>query len=273
MSVSIFRAPPSTEGAPLQPLVETHEVLANPTAFPTVWNGAHRYMMPGLSAVWSDSRKTFQLVQTVRDRWPLLELECVETQRTKPFYFAMDPRGTDTASRTITVYRPRARIHTHIDVGIWFTGGWLCKRTGNQLVPVIPLMGISDHRVIRFGSTTNPGMFVSQDYLDWQTFQTPSYTTHILRNRLPAAVPPLDQTKAKSANPVPVPEFVARALLRDAQRADDQTCPITMEPLVDGSSAVTSCFHVFNREALEEWMARQGASCPVCKQTCAVTEI
>ena len=272
-SVTIFRNPPNTEGGPILPMLDTHQVLINPTTFPTVWNGVHRYMMPGLFAVWSDRLKTYQLVQVYRDAWPNLEFTCVGSERTSPFYFALDPEGPERQSRTITVYRPRARVHTHIDVGVWFTGGWICKRRGNALHPVIPILGVSDNRVIQFNGR-HPGMYISQDYLDWQEFQTPTYTTHILRNRMPAVTvaPPPPPSEKPTSNHAPLPAFVARALLRDAM-SGDQTCPITMDALEEGAAAVTSCFHVFNRDALAEWIARQGASCPVCKQICAIAEI
>jgi hypothetical protein len=258
------------DGGPILPEVETTRVLVNPTSFPTVWNGVHRYMMPGLFAAWSDSRKTYQLVQVNRDTWPHLLFTCTETQRSSPFYFAQDTAGPDLQSRTISVYRPRARIHTHMEVGVWFTGGWLCKRNGNTLHPVIPLMGISDARVIQYGKK-NPGMYLSEEYLEWQNLQSSAYTIHILRNRLPAFVAPSETVETKPTASV-LPAFVARALLRDAM-SGDQTCPITMEALEEGAASVTSCFHVFSRDALAEWVARQGASCPVCKQKCTVTEI
>lgn len=270
MSVSIFRPPPSTERGPAVPLVESHIVLTNPSALPAVWNGVHRYMMPSLFAVWSDTRKDYQIVQVDRESWPLLTFTCIETQRSTPFFFVSDSEF-DRQSRTVTVYRPRARIHTHVDVAVWYTGGWLCKRNGMQLCPVIPFLGLSDHRVIRF--CANPGLYVSQDYLDWQLFQTPFHTTHIIRDRILFSPlhPSADRTGLKDEDPAPIPIFAATALLRDAVTSE-QSCAITMEPVTPGQSSVTSCFHIFDREALRKWFTRT-RTCPVCKQACSTTDV
>lgn len=271
MSVSIFRPDASTEDHVRAPLAESHAVLLNPITFPTVWNGVHRYMMPSTFAIWSDSKKDFQIVEVDRNEWPLLKFNYVSSVRTNPFYFAVDPMF-DRQSRTVTVYRPRARIHTHVDVAVWYTGGWLCKRNGQQLRPVIPFLGVSDHRIVTW--VGNPGVRISQDFLDWQTFQTSFHTTHIIRNRLlPSALHAAAEQPAKPAapEPVPLPAFVARALLRDAI-AGEQVCPITMDPLSEGAATVTTCFHVFNRDALKEWRTRT-ATCPVCKQACDTTDV
>lgn len=272
MSVSVFRPAPTTDGGPPVPLVESHAVLQNPTAFPTVWNGIHRYMMPSTFAVWSDSKKDFQIVEVDRNEWPLLKFNYVASNRTNPFYFAEDPMF-DRQSRTVTVYRPRARIHTHVDVAVWYTGGWLCKRNGQQLRPVIPFLGVSDHRILTW--VGNPGIRVSQDFLDWQTFQTSFHTTPIIRNRLLSsalqATTTEESAKPAAPEPIPLPAFVARALLRDAI-ASEQVCPITMDPLTEGAATVTTCFHVFDREAIAVWRTRT-AACPVCKQVCDITNV
>lgn len=68
----------------------------------------------------------------------------------------------------------------------------------------------------------------------------------------------------------PIPKFVADALIRDAVgRA--ATCPITMDPLVAETTAVTTCFHLFERDAIAVWLVQSGDCCAVCKQRTAVT--
>lgn len=70
--------------------------------------------------------------------------------------------------------------------------------------------------------------------------------------------------------PPPIPKFVADALIRDAiSRA--AACPITMEPLVAETTAVTACFHLFERDAIAAWLAQSGNCCAVCKQQTTVT--
>ncbi len=72
--------------------------------------------------------------------------------------------------------------------------------------------------------------------------------------------------------PPPIPKFVAEALIRDAiTRA--ATCPITMEPLKTDTTAVTACFHLFERDAIAVWLAQSGDCCAVCKQRTTVAVV
>jgi hypothetical protein len=73
---------------------------------------------------------------------------------------------------------------------------------------------------------------------------------------IPAPVP--------APSPVPAPKFVADALIA-ASVAAEATCPITMEPITAATAAVTSCFHVFEANAIAIWLTDH-QTCPTCKQ-------
>ena len=64
-------------------------------------------------------------------------------------------------------------------------------------------------------------------------------------------------------DPPPVPARIAALVIAGAVTAGE-VCPITLEPLTEGATACTPCFHCFEREALHVWLARH-ATCPVCK--------
>jgi hypothetical protein len=68
--------------------------------------------------------------------------------------------------------------------------------------------------------------------------------------------------------PTSLPKFVADALIRDAVAAT-ATCPITMEPITAATAAVTSCFHVFDANAIAIWLV-DNHTCPTCKTRAAV---
>jgi hypothetical protein len=68
--------------------------------------------------------------------------------------------------------------------------------------------------------------------------------------------------------PQPLPKVVADALIRDAVAAA-ATCPITMEPITAATAAVTSCFHVFDANAIAIWMVDH-QTCPTCKTRAVV---
>jgi hypothetical protein len=70
--------------------------------------------------------------------------------------------------------------------------------------------------------------------------------------------------------PCPVQQFLKphtiRAIVKAAVGTD---CPITFEPIQEATSAVTTCQHVFKREAIVEWL-KKNTSCPVCRDECSV---
>ena len=57
-----------------------------------------------------------------------------------------------------------------------------------------------------------------------------------------------------------------RAIILQAVGTD---CPISFEPIVELSAAVTTCQHVFRRDAIERWLLAN-TTCPVCREECEV---
>ncbi len=216
-------------------------------------------MLPSPFAVWSPTKSEYQIYTVDRDDWPTIRLLPTTTERTNPYYFASE--RADDRSRTFTLYRPRARIHSHIDLAIWHTGGWLCRRERKQLIPVIPILGVSDTSKLVF--TKNVGIRSSPEFEEWKEFQTLFFTRPIIHNRI-VAIP-----KKPKEIPEEIPVFVAQALLEKAIQSEE-TCAISMEPLEKEKTAATSCYHLFRREALQEWR-KAHTDCPVCKQECSIT--
>lgn len=75
----------------------------------------------------------------------------------------------------------------------------------------------------------------------------------------------------RPSDPEGIPKRIARILALDYINSGDE-CPITMMPLEIDQTAVTSCYHVFEKGAIKEWM-KTNTSCPVCKANCSVTEV
>jgi len=70
-----------------------------------------------------------------------------------------------------------------------------------------------------------------------------------------------------------IPRRIAWLIAEDACKRGD-LCPIVQEELSPLTSSVTSCFHVFNTEAIASWEARQEGRelpCPVCREPCQTT--
>jgi hypothetical protein len=235
------------------------ESLLAPRDFPSVFNGFGRWMLPTRFAVWIPAKSDYQIYSVDRDDWPTIRLVPTATERTNPYYFASE--RADDRSRTFTLYRPRARIHSHIDMAIWHTGGWLCRKQGKHLEPVLPILGVSEPAKLVVDKSV--GLHPSPELEEWKEFQTLFFTRPIIHNRI-VAIP-----KKPKEIPEEIPAFVAEALLEKAI-ASDQTCAISMESFEKEKCAATSCYHLFRREALQEWR-KTHTDCPVCKQECSLT--
>ncbi len=232
------------------------EHIESPYVFPDVWRSGHREV-PSRFAIWFPSKQTYQVVITNREHYPLLEFSNTLTERTDPYYFAKSE--PDEASRNISILKPRSRSNPQITVGIWFTGGWLCRKAADHLDAVMPIMGVTD--ISKFSFQGNVGLHTSPIYYEWLANQSPIHTAPIIMNRLSNTSN--DPTPKKAA----IPTFVADALVQSAI-AKDETCPISMESYEIGkhTTAVTSCYHIFQKSALDTWLERN-TCCPVCKQT------
>lgn len=87
---------------------------------------------------------------------------------------------------------------------------------------------------------------------------------------------PLDQAIAASLSnkrprpgppPPPFPAHLVDPVLAAAE-AEGKTCSITMEPIRKQTAAITSCGHIFQKEAIREWMKNHD-TCPECRVRCS----
>lgn len=91
----------------------------------------------------------------------------------------------------------------------------------------------------------------------------------IPRQYIPRLLRPPLNAEERAVPPTAIPMRVAVAMVEQAVRRGEG-CPITTEPLEAATAAVTSCFHCFQRDALQCWL-REHDSCPVCKARCVAT--
>jgi hypothetical protein len=83
------------------------------------------------------------------------------------------------------------------------------------------------------------------------------------------AVPPVRARPNVSTKALPLPPAYVCDLLIENAITKNETCPIIYEPLTKETSVVTSCFHVFNREAFRDWR-KKSKECPACRTVCLV---
>jgi len=71
-----------------------------------------------------------------------------------------------------------------------------------------------------------------------------------------------------------IPQHVIMALLRDAAM-QEETCPITTFDLDIENGAITSCFHLFEKNAIRHWLSMPSSNnkCPICNTPCNVFTI
>jgi hypothetical protein len=236
-----------------------------PTSSPIVWHGFGRMMVPPKFAIWFPQQRQFQVFEVSRERYPALTLNATLTNRGAPWYFWSTL--SERESRNVILFKPRGRTRTHVEVAMWFTGAWLCRKTdANRMQCVLPVLGISNMKEVFFRESL--GIHENADFHDWVQWQTPDFYRMILRNRI---YPPPPEPEIIEKPPAPVPVFVAEILLKDAM-TKEHCCPISMEPVKPGETTVTSCFHIFQTQAIQEW-CKGHCTCPVCKQSCVMTHI
>jgi hypothetical protein len=68
--------------------------------------------------------------------------------------------------------------------------------------------------------------------------------------------------------PPPLPRHIQTIVLERAE-SEGQTCPITLTPIKTATATVTSCGHIFQTAAIQEWLS-ENQTCPECRQICSV---
>ena len=68
--------------------------------------------------------------------------------------------------------------------------------------------------------------------------------------------------------PQPLPKHIRTIVLERAE-SDGQTCPITLTAIRSATASVTSCGHIFQTAAIQEWLS-ENETCPECRGVCSV---
>ena len=117
-----------------------------------------------------------------------------------------------------------------------------CLRYENEFYPVL---------------TVTPAAFLDSDVIKHETAWVP-LREEVNKLRINVDVKPIE-----------IPMHAVLAMLRDAAM-QGSTCPITTDEIDVANGAVTSCFHLFEKNSIATWLANEKSKkqCPVCKKEC-----
>ena len=148
---------------------------------------------------------------------------------------------------------------------IWYQQAWLCRKNGMGMSPLLPVMRVTTS-ICKYKKYYSIQIYESPAAKIWvDQYKTIDRWLNRLATQISNPIPyqPISEEPAPSS-PSTLPSFV-RDLLIDHAIQEGSTCSITLEPLTKESAVVTSCFHIFDRTAITEWLATH-STCPVCKQ-------
>jgi hypothetical protein len=94
--------------------------------------------------------------------------------------------------------------------------------------------------------------------------------THVQAPVVPVVpVVPVTPIVPKRYTMTTIPQHTILALLRDAAMQEEM-CPITSDEIDVTNGAVTSCFHLFEKNAIMQWLLTPNSQnkCPVCNCPC-----
>lgn len=58
-------------------------------------------------------------------------------------------------------------------------------------------------------------------------------------------------------------------LIKELYVDKKEMCPVAYEPLTLETTSITSCYHFFNKDAIENWFKTKN-TCPVCRERCEI---
>ena len=219
---------------------------------------------------------------------PILFAVLTKRGQTRGYYLLRwSHGGLDTANKIIHVLKPANHhnrfynIHAFQRTGIRWNTIVTKKNQGNMIRAsrwkfVNERLHTSDGRI--------PVINISQASATLPSMPSYAFIPITTNNTVPAvpvpavpvpavpavpAVPPVNLTVTRKYPIVTIPQHVVLSLLRDAVM-HEEVCPITSENIDVSNGAVTSCFHLFEKNAILQWLLMPSSQdkCPVCNCPC-----
>jgi hypothetical protein len=176
--------------------------------------------------------------------------------------FLLDPDITPTIRRYRQI-NPLVQVKIKIDASAEFVH-CVCDGTylkyGNRIVTVIQKRANSTKK---FPMGFYAGEIRVEGDIQHEENVIPPLWTLYTDNPVPPAPNPNPPTTVTQIRKNAMPQRIAWLIAEDAAK-NDTICPITLNPISPITASVTSCFHVFETEAIDQAL-RLNAMCPMCR--------
>jgi hypothetical protein len=282
-------------------ICETYdEVLKGPFPYhssfsPTIWGNSYQHFVPQIFAIYNQTKNRFVLY-IITNMVSKFVVKPFHSNRDEPFYLKIE---NDPTSLSDCYKIP---VHdSNNSFNISFANAWLCSKNITELKSQVPVMHVSENDSIFTSGDlfehkvySNPiNVETIKNYIEkYKTvnleiisdiksipFDIPIVNPHLLSNNqiLSSIIQHVtNNSESKKTKDIldcikPIPKYIAGVLVKNAIDKEE-CCPITMETLTDESATITSCFHVFEKSAIETWLndEKNHSKCPVCKQVCKI---
>ncbi len=262
---------------------------------PTIWGNSYQHFVPQIFAVYNQTKNRFvlYLISNVVSKFIVKPFR---SNRDEPFYLKVENDPTIISD----CYKIPIQDSNN-SFNICFANAWLCSKNVSELKSQIPVMHVSINEAIFttgdmfeykiYSNSSNSHIIL--DYIDkYKTvnlesvsdiksipFDIPIVNPHLLSNNqfLSSIIQHVtNNSESKKTKDIldcikPIPKYIADVLVKNAIEKEE-SCPITMETLTNDSTTITSCFHLFEKTAIETWLndEKNHSKCPVCKQVCKI---
>lgn len=135
----------------------------------------------------------------------------------------------------------------------------------NIRVAIIQKVPGSEHEFVH---STFAGEFTCTTVSAEPVFIQPMWTLYPPAPILAPAPTPVP-TPAHTNLPEAIPRRIAWLVAEDASK-QGESCSITLDEISPITASVTTCFHVFNSDAIAKWLTTNPL-CPMCKKRCQAT--
>lgn len=220
-----------------------------------------------------------QLNQQVQQDLPILFAVLTKRGQTRGYYLVRwSHGGVDAANKIIHVLKPANHHNRFYNINAFQRAGirWntiVTKKNQGTMIRAGKWKFVNERLHSNAFGDRIPVIRISPSSSTLPLMPSYAFVPITTNNTVPAvpvpAVPPVNVTVTRKYPIVTIPQHTVLSLLRDAVM-QEEVCPITSENIDVANGAVTSCFHLFEKNAILQWLLMPSSQdkCPVCNCPC-----